>query len=81
MNDIVSMRYMRPRAAELSSRHAAADSERDFEPVSVWTVLKTLLSTAAGIAVLEIDDLERGDNCSSLAAGTGLKLHAEICLY
>lgn len=69
MNDMVSMRKMRPGADVLSSTHAG---------VAVETLLGTSLSAADTARVLAIDALERGDNRSSLAAGRGLELHAEV---
>jgi hypothetical protein len=69
MNDMVSMRKMRPGADVLSSTHAG---------VAVETLLGTSLSAADAARVLAIDALERGDNRSSLAAARELELHAEV---
>jgi len=69
MNDMVSIRKIRPGADVLSSTHAR---------VAVETLLGTSLSAADAARVLAIDALERGDNRSSLAAATELELHAEV---
>src|SRR5947209_17970118 len=64
MNDMVSIRKIRPGADVLSSTHAG---------VAVETLLGTSLSAADAARVLAIDALERGDNRSSLAAATRAK--------
>jgi hypothetical protein len=69
MNDMVSIRKIRPGAEVLSSTHAG---------VAVETLLGTSLSAADAARVLAIDALERGDNRSSLAAGRELELQAEV---
>lgn len=68
MNDIVSIRKIRPGAKELSSMQAVEAACEGFGE-ETDRLLEPSLSDAA--RVLAIDDLERGDNRSSLAARIG----------
>jgi hypothetical protein len=68
MNDMVSIRKIRPGADELSSIQAVEAACEAFGEATE-RLLGTSFSAAA--RVLAIDDLERGDNRSSLAARTG----------
>jgi len=81
MNDIVSMRKMRPCEAVPSSTQAAPEAARDGLAAVLETLLATSWPAGTGAADLEVDDLERGDNPSSLTAQTRLEFHAEISLH
>src|SRR4051812_40092025 len=78
MKDIVSIRKIRPSEPEPSPRQVPTEAEGVLLPGTVETLLARSFLARAGIGVLASDDLERGDNCSSLAARTALELHPEV---
>lgn len=75
------MRKMRPCAPDESSRHAADAAAKDCGEGWLEIAASVPWRARERSWLFAIDDLERGDNCPSLAARGALELHPKVSLH